>query len=232
VIVEFMGLSGSGKSTLVAEVGDLLGGGVRLVDASRDVPHDGYRAIVKDHPLISVRTLGATVVRSRGRCLPTRTGRLLVMGAIRQQVALARHHGAPLVLLDEGVIHYVWRKQMTLDEDLSGEVLERIAPELVDAVVHVEVEPEVARSRIAGKPNIGSVQRRLLAREPGSPAWVRATETYRALGAAVEGGLEPGRYLRVGNDGADLPGTARKVADHLHELVSGIAATTSYRDEG
>jgi hypothetical protein len=231
VIVEFMGLSGSGKSTLAAQVGGLLGAGARVVDASRDVPHEGYRAIVKDHPLISARTLGATVVRSRGRCLPTRTGRLLVMGAIRQQVALARHRGAPLVLLDEGVIHYVWRKQMTLGEDLSGEVLERIVPELVDAVVHVEVEPEVARSRIAGKPNIGSVQRRLLAREPGSPAWVRATETYQALATAVEGGLEPGRYLRVGNEGEDLPASARKVAEQLHHLVSG-AQTTGYRDDG
>jgi hypothetical protein len=228
VIVEFMGLSGSGKSTLATEVGDLLGGGVQIVDASRDVPHDGYRAIVKDHPLISARSLSGTVVRSHGRCLLTRTGRLLVMGAIRQQVALDRHHGAPLVLLDEGVIHYVWRKQMTLGEDLTGAVLERIVPELVDAVVHVEVEPEVARSRIARKSNIGSVQRRLLACEPGSLTWVRATDTYRALGAAVQGGLEPGRYLRVSNDVEDLPVTARQVADHLHHLVRSVAETTGY----
>jgi hypothetical protein len=220
MIVEFMGLSGAGKSSLVSAVRDLLAGDACLVDASRDVPHDGYRATLATHPLLSARIIGRAAARSRGRCFRTATGRLLMMGAVRQQVALQAAPGVPVILLEEGVIHYVWRKQMTLGEDLAVEVLERTLPHLADAVIHVEVSPEVARSRISGKPNIGSVQRRLLAHELGSPVWERATSTYRVLDAAVRAGLEPGRYLRVDNEHEDLQVTAGRVAEHLRGLLA------------
>jgi len=183
VIIELAGLPGSGKSTIVA----------RLIGATG--------------------SLRSTVVKPRVAAFlgnPLRLGSGLMPGASwpawlslcarrAAQDDLADPGRAAVLILEEGIVHHVWRSRFLhrgIDRRPWATLLDSPAP-----LVVLVASRAVRHARVAGKRSGGAVNQQLALGDPGDATWLRADAVMeevlqaaatvrRVVTVHTEGGLE------------------------------------------
>jgi hypothetical protein len=168
--LEMIGLPGSGKSTVAQE---LVRRGLFADGSAELVSINGIRDCLGRSPMTTSRFL----ISSLG-CGPHE--RNIALWRLRQTVALRR---APRAVFDEGSLHRRWLVRFNV-----GAV--RTAPRRPPGwpVVHVVVEPHLARERLVGRAartSLGPVASALTEAPVESPVWQRAVEDYRSMSSAV-----------------------------------------------
>jgi hypothetical protein len=169
-IVEFVGLPGSGKSSAARQISAIDPKWVSVV-VRKTRPQD-----VAKRPLAVARQL-ANWNHLRVQWSDKKAFFTLLRFRIDHDRAIAEV--PPMLLLEEGITHHVWRElyvSPTLRTQPWGPLLEGVHP-----LIALEADQETLRGRILGKLKRGSVNERLAAATPGGQDWQRAQDLYEEI---------------------------------------------------
>lgn len=174
MIVELAGLPGIGKTTIVRALAES--------DAART-----YQVVRQS--LWPLLTTPVVTARSAVRWLPAaatwpqpRDALMLARRRVNQDTVVAGAHSA--LVLEEGMIHQVWRG-LFLHPDWESAPWQPLVADTIPTVV-LTADDATLHRRLGVKAQPGPVSKLLAARGPGSPEWSRARDLYeRVLAAAL-----------------------------------------------
>lgn len=205
--IELCGYPGAGKTTVAQVLHRERGIGLPKLVSTRSAvfsaPHVAACTLAKPDILGSAVSCGAA--GSRGR-------RRLARVAIRQATTLAgQQEGA---LLDEGVVHEVWRLlyefPQWIDRGWWADTLALACP----VVIGLDVSLQQAREGIRRKQNPGRINAQLASASPHSGPWQRAQAAMDAVYSTLEGRDEV-ELIRLDTTGWDVKRVSKEISDRL-----------------
>jgi shikimate kinase len=160
MIIEFIGLPGAGKTTLRRQLTDILGDGEPGVrtDADSGRARSGSGRLRRYASYCVAAWRWRTAIRISAICLASsrRPWREKLFALRLLVVSLGRYHAAqsrrtPIVMMDEGFIQRCFTVLVDGPEEVSGEMVRRLASAGPhgDMVVHLKIDPEVALRRLS-----------------------------------------------------------------------------------